>query len=521
MRGTLAIALTSRLRSSPPAAAPATTAATTAAARSTWSPTRPPGALRAGTIEPAFEDTADGEGVGFKNSFGSSGDQSRAVEAGLPADVVHLPLEPDIQRLIDAGLIAEDYDAGGNGSPQNSVVVFVTRPGNPEGIDSWDDLVTGEVEVITPNPFTSGGARWNIMAAYGSQIAQGKSEDEALDFVAQVLENTPVQDASARDALQTFIGGKGDVLLSYENEAIQAQEAGEDVEYVVPDETILIETKAAVTEEADDPEAAQAFLDFLLSDEGQQLFAEGGYRPVNEEILAEHEDDVPDSAGPVHDRGVRRLGDGRDRVLRSGERIGRRDRAGPGGGHRVTDGAVATAKAPPRPSLRLGLGGPGLTRGLVVGYLSLMVLLPIAAVVSTSLEGGIGAFWDAVSAPQAVAALKLTVIASFIVVAINVVAGTIIAWVLVRDQFPGKGLVNSVIDLPFALPTIVAGLTLLALYGDNGVLGLSGVSFTRVGVVMALLFVTLPFVIRAVQPVLLELDTDMEEAAASLGRRSR
>jgi sulfate/thiosulfate transport system substrate-binding protein len=244
-------------------------------------------------IEPAFSESAAGAGVGFKNSFGSSGDQSRAVEAGLPADFVHLPLEPDIQRLIDAGLVAEDYDSGGKGSVQNSVVVFVVRPGNPEGIDSWDDLVTGDVEVITANPFTSGGARWNIMAAYGSQIAQGKSEDEALDFVAQVLENTPVQDASARDALQTFVGGKGDVLLSYENEAIQAQEAGEDVEYVVPDETILIETKAAVTEEADDPEAAQAFLDFLLSDAGQQLFAEGGYRPVNKEILAEHEDTFP------------------------------------------------------------------------------------------------------------------------------------------------------------------------------------------------------------------------------------
>jgi sulfate/thiosulfate-binding protein len=252
-----------------------------------------PQELYEGSIEPAFAESPDGDGVGFKNSFGSSGDQSRAVEAGLPADFVHLPLEPDIQRLIDAGLIAEDYDAGGEGSPQNSVVVFVTRPGNPDGIDSWDDLVTGEVEVITANPFTSGGARWNIMAAYGSQIAQGASEDEALDFVAQVLENTPVQDASARDALQTFVGGKGDVLLSYENEAIQAQEAGEDVEYVVPDETILIETKAAVTEEADDPEAAQAFLDYLLSDEGQQLFAEGGYRPVNEEILAEHEDTFP------------------------------------------------------------------------------------------------------------------------------------------------------------------------------------------------------------------------------------
>jgi sulfate transport system permease protein len=147
------------------------------------------------------------------------------------------------------------------------------------------------------------------------------------------------------------------------------------------------------------------------------------------------------------------------------------------------------------------------------------VLLPIAAVTATSLEGGIGSFWDAVSAPQALAALKLTVVSSLIVVAINVVFGTAIAWVLVRDQFPGKRFVNSLVDLPFALPTIVAGLTLLALYGENGVLGISGVSFTRVGVVMALLFVTLPFVIRSVQPVLLELDAEMEEAAASLGAR--
>jgi sulfate/thiosulfate transport system permease protein len=148
-----------------------------------------------------------------------------------------------------------------------------------------------------------------------------------------------------------------------------------------------------------------------------------------------------------------------------------------------------------------------------------MVLLPIAAVVSRSFEEGLASFWDAVSSPEAVAAMELTLIASLIVVAINAVFGTIIAWVLVRDEFPGRRYVNAIIDLPFALPTIVAGLTLLALYGDNGILGISGVSFTKIGVVMALLFVTLPFVVRAVQPVLIELDQDMEEAAASLGAR--
>jgi sulfate/thiosulfate transport system permease protein len=151
-------------------------------------------------------------------------------------------------------------------------------------------------------------------------------------------------------------------------------------------------------------------------------------------------------------------------------------------------------------------------------YLSVIALIPLAAVVSRSLNGGIGGFWEAISTPQAVAALKLTVITSFAVVAINAVAGTLIAWVLVRDEFPGKRVVNSLIDLPFALPTIVAGLTLLALYGPKGPVGLN-IAFTRASVGLALLFVTLPFVVRAVQPVLLELDRELEEAAESLGAR--
>jgi sulfate transport system permease protein len=160
--------------------------------------------------------------------------------------------------------------------------------------------------------------------------------------------------------------------------------------------------------------------------------------------------------------------------------------------------------------------GSLLTRGLVVTYLSLLVLIPLAAVVWQSAQDGFGGFIQAITNPQAVAALKLTFMASLVVVAINVVTGTLIAWVLVRDSFRGKAIVNSVIDLPFALPTIVASLTLLALYGPRSPLGLN-IAYTKASVVMALLFVTLPFVIRAVQPVLLELDRDMEEAAASLG----
>ncbi len=159
-----------------------------------------------------------------------------------------------------------------------------------------------------------------------------------------------------------------------------------------------------------------------------------------------------------------------------------------------------------------------MTLGISTAYLSIVVLIPIAAVVAASLEGGLDSFWREVTSPAAVAALKLTFVVSLLVVAVNAVAGTLIAWVLVRDEFRGKGIVNAVIDLPFALPTIVAGLTLLAIYGPKSPLGVN-VSYSRTAIMLALLFVTLPFVVRSAQPVLLELDREMEQAAASLGAR--
>jgi sulfate/thiosulfate transport system permease protein len=184
--------------------------------------------------------------------------------------------------------------------------------------------------------------------------------------------------------------------------------------------------------------------------------------------------------------------------------------------------AVGHADAPPRRrAYRLASGGDLLARGIVTTYLTVLVLIPIAALAVRSTEDGWSGFWDVVTNPMAVDALRVTLLAALAVAAINAVAGTLIAWVLVRDDFPGKNVVNSLIDLPFALPTIVAGLVLIALYGETGVLGISGISFTMIGVVLALLFVTLPFVIRAVQPTLMELDTEMEEAAASLGARPR
>jgi sulfate transport system substrate-binding protein len=190
---------------------------------------------------PAFRKQS-GDSVSFSQSYGPSGDQARAVEAGLPADVVHLSLAPDMKKLVDAGIVAPGWaNDKYKGFATKSVVVFVVRKGNPKGIKTWDDLIGDGVEVIEANPFASGGARWNIMAAWGAQLAQGKSEKEAQDYLLALFKNVPVQDKSARDALQTFVGGKGDVLLSYENEAIAAQQAGQKVDYVVPDQTILIQ----------------------------------------------------------------------------------------------------------------------------------------------------------------------------------------------------------------------------------------------------------------------------------------
>jgi sulfate transport system permease protein len=181
------------------------------------------------------------------------------------------------------------------------------------------------------------------------------------------------------------------------------------------------------------------------------------------------------------------------------------------------EGHPATiSTAPPRAGIRLPGVGAGLGRGMVVLYLSLIVMLPLAAVLDESLSGGLGAFWDAVTGAESMAALKLTVVSSLIVVAINAFFGTIIAWVLVRDEFPGKGAVNALIDLPFALPTIVAGLTLLTLYGSESPFGID-IAFTRAAIIVALCFVTLPFITRAVQPLLMEMDQQMEEAATSLG----
>jgi sulfate/thiosulfate-binding protein len=230
---------------------------------------------------PAFNKTPEGKGVSFSQSYAASGEQSRAVEGGLPADVVEFSLEPDMTRLVDADIVDKGWDQNRyKGNVTNSVVVLMVRKGNPKNIRGWDDLVTGKVDVLEPNPFTSGGAKWNIMAAYGAQLEAGRSPQEAQQYLADLFKNVSVLDKSARESLATFSSGKGDVLLGYENEAILAQQKGEDLDYIVPDQTILIENPVSVTKTAEDPKLAQSFVDFLFTPTAQKIFVGKGYRPV-------------------------------------------------------------------------------------------------------------------------------------------------------------------------------------------------------------------------------------------------
>src|SRR5438094_345863 len=334
-----------------------------------------------GQLISAFQKTKAGNGVTFSQSYGASGEQSRAVAAGLDADIVAFSLEPDITSLVQKNLVAKNWNKDKyKGMVTRSVVVFIVRDGNPKNLKSWNDLLKPGVQVITPNPFTSGGARWNVMAAYGGALRSGKTPKQAVDYLGKLWKHVVAQPTSAREGLQTFLAGRGDVFLAYENEAVFAQKKGQPVQFVIPKATILSE----------------------------------------------------------------------------------------------------------------------------------IVLLPLAAL-SWKAHG-----WGAVSTSQATAALRLTLGLSLAVALVNAVAGTVIAWTLVRDRFVGQAFVNALVDLPFALPTIVAGLTLLALYGPKSPVGLNA-AFTRWSLLLALLFVTLPFVVRTVQPVLFELDRELEDAAASLG----
>jgi sulfate/thiosulfate-binding protein len=230
--------------------------------------------------------TSDGKGVDFQQSYGASGDQARAVIGGQKADIVHLSLEPDVQKLVDEKLVADDWKSTPTkGILTQSVVVIVVRKGNPKHIESWDDLVKPGVKIITPNPASSGSAKWNILAAYGHVLADGGSASDAQAYLTKFFNNVEALPGSGRDATTAFQSGQGDVLLSYENEAILARQSGADFDYVVPPETLLIQNPGAVTTDAGPK--AKKFLDYLTGKEAQTDYAEEGFRPLDDSIKVE------------------------------------------------------------------------------------------------------------------------------------------------------------------------------------------------------------------------------------------
>jgi sulfate/thiosulfate transport system substrate-binding protein len=244
-----------------------------------------------------------GDSVNVKQSHGGSGKQARSVIDGLDADVVTLALAYDIDEIAERGLLAKDWQRRlpHNSAPYTSTIVFLVRKGNPKGIKDWSDLIKPGIAVITPNPKTSGGARWNYLAAWGYAIKQaGGTEATAKDFVARLFKNVPVLDSGARGATTTFVErGIGDVLIAWENEAILAiKELGPDkFEVVAPTISILAEPPVAVVDKVVDKrgtrQAAQAYLQYLYTDEGQEIAAQHYYRPISDKVAKKYAAQFP------------------------------------------------------------------------------------------------------------------------------------------------------------------------------------------------------------------------------------
>jgi sulfate/thiosulfate-binding protein len=246
-------------------------------------------------VIPLFQKTSAGEGVTFSQSYGASGDQSRKVAAGLATDVVNFSVEPDVTKLVDKGLVAKDWNAGEHkGVAFGSVVTIVTRKGNPKNIKTWDDLLKPGIEVVTPNPFSSGSAKWNLLAPYAEKSAGGKDPKAGLAYLDKLISgHVKVQPKSGREASETFTQGTGDVLLSYENEALFLERNGEDVDHVTPPTTFKIENPIAVTSKSKHPAQAKAFVDYLYTPEAQKGLAEAGFRPVDATVAKRFASDFP------------------------------------------------------------------------------------------------------------------------------------------------------------------------------------------------------------------------------------
>ncbi len=248
-------------------------------------------------IQAKWSETEDGKGVTWEQSYGASGDQSRAVVNGLKADYVNFSLEGDVKRLVEAGLVAEDWKSGPTkGIVSDSVVVIVVPKGNPKNIKGWADLVKPGVRIVTPNPASSGSARWNILAAYHQVIKAGGSEEQAKAYLTSFFKNVVALPGSGRDATNAFLQGTADALISYENEAILARQSGEEFDYVVPDDTLLIENPGTVLKDAN-PKAVK-YLEFVLGPEGQTEFAKKGFRPVIDGVDPGDVEGANDPANP-------------------------------------------------------------------------------------------------------------------------------------------------------------------------------------------------------------------------------
>ena len=246
-------------------------------------------------VIPLFTQTQAGKGISFSQSYGPSGDQSRKVESGLPTDVVNFSLEPDVTRLVKSGQVADDWNSNQyKGVPFGSVVTIIVRKGNPEGIKTWDDLLKPGVEVVTPNPFSSGSAKWNLLAPYAEKSDGGANPDAGLAYLSKLIGgHVKVQPKSAREATETFNQGTGDALLTYENEALFDERNGDPVEHVTPDTTFKIENPVAVVQTSKHKAQAQAFVDFLYTPEAQRGWAQAGFRPVDPTVAQEFAKDFP------------------------------------------------------------------------------------------------------------------------------------------------------------------------------------------------------------------------------------
>jgi sulfate/thiosulfate-binding protein len=251
-----------------------------------------------GKITQAWQQTPDGKDASFSQSYGASTDQARAVANGLKADIVFLSTGDDVNLLVDAGLVDSNWNHQAyNGIAADTVVVFAVRNGNPKHIKGWADLIRPGVQVLTPNPFSSGSAKWNILAAYGAERRLGKTDKQATAYVQQLFKHVISQDTSGRNATNTFLGGKGDVLITYESEALNARLNGQDIQYVIPRQSMLIELPIAVLKNSSNKDLANKFIQYVKQPAAQDLFAQYGFRPVNPTVAKKYASKFPARPG--------------------------------------------------------------------------------------------------------------------------------------------------------------------------------------------------------------------------------